>query len=163
VSAQPARQRIRTSRHFRIKTHPSHTAEILRRLMYRGPARVGIQRRYNSEIDGSDVIPISAIPSPRRDRVVRAAQPQSARKIIPAATRHDQHWQTKLHQWTQVPVDGAIAAKEQEDVRLIRSGGQSNPPVDFFAGAKVTLKWQEVFLRTSRPEDDSRAHVRGRE
>jgi hypothetical protein len=54
-------------------------------------------------------------------------------------------------------MNGPISAEEQDNIRLIRSGGQPNPPLD----GQVILKRPEVFWRTSQPEDGGRAHVRG--
>ena len=55
---------------------------------------------------------MSAKSSPSLQRVAYAPQPESTGKVIPAAGWHNQHRQAKLHQRRQMPVDGAIAAKE---------------------------------------------------
>ena len=83
-------------------------------------------------------------------------QPKGARKIVTASSRDNQHRQPERHQLPEVAVDGAIAAEEQNDVRLSRNRGDPNAPVD----ARVGLKWLEIFRRTSQPEDGGRAHVR---
>jgi hypothetical protein len=70
--------------------------------------------------------------SPCRERITHTSQSQGARKIIPAAGRHNQHRQFKLHQLTQVPVDRAIASKEHHDVRLIHAARHPDTPFDGF-------------------------------
>jgi hypothetical protein len=57
---------------------------------------------------------------------------------------------------TQVPVEGAVPTKEQDDVCLIPGGGLSDAPVDCFVG----LEGSEIFRGTSQPENDSRTHMR---
>ncbi len=84
-------------------------------------------------------------------------QAQRAGKVVAAAGRDHQHRQSELHELTQVPVDGAIAAKEQNDVRLIRSGRQPDAPIDRCIG----LEGLQVFRRRSQPENGSGPHVRG--
>jgi hypothetical protein len=96
---------------------------------------------------------------PRGQRIAHAAQPKSARKIITAARRDDQHGEPKPHQLTQVPMNSSIAAEQQHDVSLICVGWHSNAPLDRF----IRLKRLEAFRRTSQTENGSGAHMRGRE
>jgi hypothetical protein len=56
---------------------------------------------------------------------------------------------------TQVPVDGAVATKEQNNIRLIRSGWHPDAPVDF----SVRLEGLEIFRRTSQSENGGGTHT----
>jgi len=160
MPSQPARQSVRSPCHFGIEPHPGHTAEISRRLVWRGhPARVCGQRQYHSQVDGANIILIliwrSTEPTPCGKRIAHTAQPKRASKIIPTASRNHQNRQSQPHQLTQVPVDSPIAAKEQDDVSLIRSR-HSHVPVN----ARVGLERLKIFPRTSQPENCGGAHVR---
>jgi hypothetical protein len=98
--------------------------------------------------------------SPRGESFAHAPQAQSTRKIVTTAGRDDQHRESELQQLTQVTVDGAIAAKEQDDIGLIRSGRHPDAPVDRWSSRLVCLEGFEVSRRTSQPENGGRTHAR---
>ncbi len=57
----------------------------------------------------------------------------------------------------------AIPTKNENDICLVGGGRQADVPVDDFVGSVAVLEWLEILWRTSRPEDDGGAHMRGRE
>src|SRR5208283_1846936 len=95
--------------HFRVQPPSRHAAEVPRRFMC-GAALV-CQRRDHSKIDGSNVFLSPAESAPSRKRIAHPPESKRARKVIAAAGRNDQHWQTEFHQLAQVPVNGPVAAE----------------------------------------------------
>ena len=167
MSSQPARQFVCAAGYFAVQPDSGNAAEVVLsaelrvagRLVWCGRLVCNPQWSDNSEIDRASVALSGAEPSPRRERVAHAAQPKGVCKIVTAAGRDDQQRYVELHQLTEMPVDGAIATEEQDDVRLLRSSRRSDAPVD----APVGLERIEILRRTSQPEDGGGAHVRGRE
>jgi hypothetical protein len=152
VPTHPARQLVSPAGHFPIQPDASHAAEI----MWRGrPARVTPEGQDDAQINRPQIAMSGAEPPPSRKRIAQTMQSQGASKIIPATNRHNQHRQSKLHQLTQVTMDGSVATKQQDDVIRIGSRRHPDAPVDL----QIGLKGLEALQRTPQPENSRRSHL----
>ena len=79
-------------------------------------------------------------------------------EIVSTATRHNQHGNPQLNQLRQIAMHSPVSTEDENRVGLIGVCRQIGKPVRF----RVLLERLQVFGGTSRPEDCSSAHVRGR-
>ena len=79
-------------------------------------------------------------------------------KIVSTAARHNKHGNPQLDQLRQIAMHSPISTEDKNRVRLIGVCRQIDKPAHF----RVLLERLQVFGGTSRPEDCSSAHVRGR-
>jgi len=152
VPQQPARQPIGPPRDFAAQADARHRTEIMVDL-----GRANVERPNHSQINPFDYAFSRGKSAPGGDGVFHSTQAQGTGKIIAAAARNNQHRQVQPDQLRQMTVNGAVAAENENHIRLGRLGGKLRKPADVWA-----LKWPQTSLRSARPKDGSDPHCAGK-